>query len=71
MKQHKINFVKLLKNYSSGWIGLSSDFKRVVVWGKTLKDATQKVKKSKEKIFYFPTGESYSNFIGATYELWE
>ncbi|MEK7534499.1 MAG: hypothetical protein AAB600_04125 [Patescibacteria group bacterium] len=67
MKQIKINFVKLLKGYKPGWVGISSDFKKVLVWGKTLEEATQKVKKIKERIYYFPAGESYSNFVGILY----
>jgi hypothetical protein len=64
MKQIKIDFVKLLKGYKAGWVGISPDFKKVLVWGKTLDDATQKAEKIKEKIYYFPAGESYSNFVG-------
>lgn len=64
MKQMKINLVKLLKGYEYGWVGISSDFKKVLLWGKTLDEATQKAEKIKEKIYYFPAGESYSNFVG-------
>lgn len=63
-----INLAKLLKGYKKGWIGISSDHKRVVVWGKTLKEARkkEKEKKIKERIYYFPSGESFGNFIGRT-----
>lgn len=64
MRQSKIDFVKLLKGYKVGWVGISSDFKKVIVWGKTLKDAMLKSRKVKEKVYYFPAGESYSNFVG-------
>ncbi len=64
MKPLKINFVKLLKGYESGWVGISPDFKQVLVWGKTLDEATKKAEKFNEKIYYFPSGESYSNFVG-------
>lgn len=67
MKQEGINFVKLLKGYKHGWVGISPDFKQVLVWGKTLDEATKKAKKLKEKIYYFPSGESYSNFVGILY----
>jgi len=67
MKQIKINLVKLLKGYKPGWVGISPDFKKVLVWGKTLDEATKKTKAIKEKIYYFPAGESYSNFIGITF----
>lgn len=66
MKQSKIDFVKLLKDYKSGWVGISSNFKKVLVWGKTLNEVTQKAKTIKEKVYYFPSGESYSNFVSTT-----
>lgn len=64
MKKNNINFVKLLKNYKVGWIGISSDYKSVLLSGKTLKEARNKAKKLKEKVFFFPAGQSYSDFIG-------
>ncbi|MCL5435457.1 MAG: DUF5678 domain-containing protein [Patescibacteria group bacterium] len=64
MRKAKLDFVKLLKNYKSGWVAVSSDFKKVVFSGKTLEEAMRKAKDSKEKVYYFPAGESYSNFIG-------
>ncbi len=64
MKQNKINFAELLKNYKTGWVGISSDFNSVVLSGKTLKDVMNKAKKIKGKIYFFPAGQSYSDFIG-------
>ena len=64
MKQSKIDFVKLLKGYKSGWVGISSDHRKVVAWGKTLKQARVKAKKIQDRTYFFPAGESYSNFIG-------
>ena len=64
MKQSKIDFVKLLKGYKSGWVGISSDFKKVVVWGKTLDEAHKTAKIIKDKVYFFPAGESYGNFVG-------
>ena len=64
MKQSKIDFTKLLRGYRDGWVAISSDFKSVVSSGKSLKDVMKKVKNSKEKLYYFPAGESYSNFVG-------
>lgn len=63
MKQN-INFVKLLEGYKSGWVGISSDFKSVVLNGKTLKETLSKAKKIKEKVYFFPAGKSYADFIG-------
>lgn len=64
MKQPKIDFIKLLKGYKSGWVGISSDFTSVVFSGKTLKEVMTQAKKTKDKIYFFPAGESYSDFIG-------
>lgn len=64
MKQNKIDFIKLLKGYKNGWIAISHDFKRVLFHGKNLKEAMKKAKNAKEKVYYFPAGESYSNFVG-------
>lgn len=64
MKQEKIDFVKLLKGYTSGWVGISSDFSRVLFSGKTLKEVKLKADKKKEKVYVFPAGEVYSDFVG-------
>lgn len=64
MKYNKINFVKLLKGYKSGWVGISSDFKSVLVKGDTLEDARKKAEKTNKKLYFFPAGESYGNFVG-------
>lgn len=62
--QKTINFIKLLKNYRKGWVAISADFERVVFSGKTLSEARKKAKNYKEKVYYFPAGEEYSNFLG-------
>lgn len=59
-----INFKKLLKNYDRGWVAISADFSRVISYGKTLSILRKKTKDLKEKVFYFPSGERYSNFVG-------
>ena len=64
MKPTKIYFDKLLKNHTSGWVGISSDFKSVVSSGKTLKEVQEKTKEKKEKIYFFPAGQSYADFVG-------
>mgnify|MGYP001615839646 CR=1 FL=1 len=67
MKHIKIDFNKLLKGYAKGWIAVSSDYKRVLNHGKTLEEVMKKVSNKsndKEKVYYFPSGEKYSNFIG-------
>lgn len=64
MKPTKIDFNKLLKGYGKGWVGISSDFKKVLYHGKTLKSVREKSKNTKDKVYYFPSGEDYSNYIG-------
>lgn len=60
----KIDLAKLLKNYTSGWVAISSDFSRVVFAGKDVKDIRKKAKGYKDKLYFFPAGESYANFVG-------
>lgn len=64
MKTKRINFLQLLKGHASGWVGISDDFTSVVVSGKTLKETRRKANKLGEKVYFFPAGESYSNFVG-------
>ncbi len=64
MRQDKIDFIRLLKGYRKGWVAISHDFKRVVFHGENLKETMKKAKDVKEKLYYFPVGESYSNFVG-------
>lgn len=64
MRQKRINLVKLLKGYKRGWVAISDRFDRVVVWGKTLREAMKKAKEANESVFYFPVEKSYSDFIG-------
>jgi len=62
---HKgINFIKLLKGYRSGWVAISAKFNRVVFHGKTLNETMKKAKNYSNKVYYFPAGEIYSNFVG-------
>lgn len=42
-----INLSKLLKNFSSGWVAITSDYKKIVASGKTLKEVTNKVTRQK------------------------
>lgn len=64
MKHVRIDLRKLLKGYGKGWVGISSDFKKVLYYGKTLESVRKKSKNSKEKIYFFPSGEDYSNYLG-------
>lgn len=64
MKQVKVDFAKLLKGYKPGWVGISRDHTKVLVWGKTLKEAAKKANKFGEEVYYFPSGRTYDNFVG-------
>lgn len=64
MIRKKIDFRKLLKGYEKGWVAISPDHKKVLYYGKTLKSVRSKAKDQKDKLYYFPSGESYSNFVG-------
>lgn len=44
-----IDLTKITKNYTSGWIALSSDYKKVAGWGKTIKAALERARASGEK----------------------
>lgn len=64
MTHKKIEFNKLLKGYARGWVAISADFKKVLYHGRTLESVRQKAEKEKDKVYFFPSGESYSNFVG-------
>jgi len=64
MKQSRINFTSLLKPYRKGWVAISEDFKKVLFYDKNLKNLQKKSKKSKQKLFFYPSGENYSDFVG-------
>jgi len=60
-----IDFTKILKGHSSGWVAISKDCKKIVASGRTLKETANKINKlGKSDIFYFPAAKSYSNFVG-------
>ncbi len=64
MKFGKVDFKKLLKGYKKGWVAISADHKKVIYYGKTLESVMSKSKNTKDKLYYFPSGEDYSNFVG-------
>lgn len=64
MKYSGINFKKLLEPYKKGWVAISYDFKKVVVHGKSLKEVREKTKNYKNLLYFFPSGESYTHFVG-------
>lgn len=67
MKRGKIDFVKLLKGQKRGWVAISSDHKKVLVSGRTLKEIIQKAKNLDQSVYYFPVEKSYSDFVGRNF----
>ena len=66
MKRKVINTMKLLKKYKKGWVALSNDYKRVVVYSETFAGIAEAVEKKKEKdLFLLPVAKHYSGFITA------
>ncbi|MFZ5366085.1 MAG: hypothetical protein ACOZBZ_02230 [Patescibacteria group bacterium] len=59
-----VSLVKLLKDYSSGWVALSVDYKRVVTWGKSLKEIDLKLKRlGSPEIVLISAAQNYRGFI--------
>ncbi|OGE38519.1 hypothetical protein A3B45_01405 [Candidatus Daviesbacteria bacterium RIFCSPLOWO2_01_FULL_39_12] len=59
-----INLSKILKNFSSGWVAITSDYKKVVASGKTLKEVTQKVLQQKrDDVILIPASKNYRGFV--------
>lgn len=59
-----INLVKPLKKYTSGWVALSPDFKKVVGSGKTPADALKSPRKEGVKNPVLILGsKDYGNFV--------
>jgi hypothetical protein len=59
-----VNLSKLLKNFSSGWVAITSDYKKVVASGKTLKEVTEEVKKqNRDDVVLIPAAKNYRGFV--------
>ncbi len=64
MHMQTINLSKILKNFSSGWVAITPDYKRVVASGRTLKEVTDKVLKEKQDdVVLIPASKNYRGFI--------
>lgn len=58
-----VNLSKLLKNYSSGLVAISPDYKKVMASGKTLKEVTDKVSKlSNNNVLLISASKNYRGF---------
>lgn len=58
-----LNLSKLLKNFSSGWVAITSDYKNVVASGKTLKEVTEEVEKqNRDDVILVPASKNYRGY---------
>lgn len=61
-----INLTKLLKNFSSGWVAITSDYKKVVASGKTLKEITHKMEKEgRVDVVLISASKNYRGYVTA------
>ena len=59
------NLAKILKNYTSGWVSISKDYKKVVASGRTLKTLLQKLEKMGNPDGYLmKAAKDYSGYVG-------
>ncbi|MBI4035978.1 hypothetical protein HY383_03435 [Candidatus Daviesbacteria bacterium] len=59
-----INLSRLLKNFSSGWVAITSDYKEVVASGKSLKEVSQAVEKQKrDDVILISASKNYRGFV--------
>ncbi|MBI2337591.1 hypothetical protein HYU95_00230 [Candidatus Daviesbacteria bacterium] len=59
-----INLSRILKDFSSGWIAVSSDYKKVVASGKDLNEVTQAVEKQKRNdVVLISAAKNYRGFV--------
>ena len=62
-----INLSKILKNFTSGWVAITPDYKRIVASGKTLKEVTDKVLKEKQNdAVLISASRNYRGFVTST-----
>lgn len=58
----KLNLTNVLGRYKSGWLALSSDYKRVIAHAEKLIDL-QKAVKNKKEIVIIQAASNYYNFV--------
>lgn len=59
-----INLSKLLKDFSSGWVAITSDYKKVLASGETLKEVTEEVRKLRRNdAVLIPAAKNYRGFV--------
>lgn len=58
-----INLSKVLKNFTSGWVALTPDYKKVVASGRTLKEISGKV--VGDDVILISASKNYRGFVTA------
>lgn len=59
-----VNLSKILKNFSSGWVALTADYKKVVASGKTLKEVTNMIEDNlKDKVVLISASKNYRGYV--------
>lgn len=59
-----VNLTKLLKKFSSGWVAISSDYKKVITWGRTLESVSKKVeKKGNPPVVLVAAAQNYRGYV--------
>lgn len=61
----KANLVKVLKGYTSGWVSISRDYKKVIASGKNLNSLLKKLEKmGNPKGYLMKAAKDYSGYVG-------
>jgi len=59
------NLAKILKNYTSGWVSISKNYKKVIASGRTLRVLLQKLEKMGNPDGYLMrAAKDYSGYVG-------
>lgn len=62
----KANLAEILKGYTSGWVSISKDYKKVIAAGKTLKLVLKKLDKmDNPEGHLMKATKDYSGYIGS------
>jgi len=60
------NLVKILKKYTSGWVSISQDYKRIIAHGRNLKSLLKKLDKmGNPKGYLMKATRDYSGYVGS------
>lgn len=60
-----IDLTKTLKNYTSGWVSISKDYRRVIASGRTLETLLKKLKEMGNPDGYLmKAAKDYSGYVG-------